>query len=168
MTDPQPSLDPIDMPVAPTDSGNPQPEVDPSPQPEVDPSSGAQNDAPEHDEPDTFPRAYVEQLREENARYRTRAGRAEEASRRLMETTVRSAAANILADPGDLLVYDEAASLADDDGWPDADLIVQRAKVLAQDKPHLAARRPRGDIGQGASPTADTPNLAAMMRSRAI
>lgn len=148
---------------------NPQPDVEtdtpatagdpPDPQSEVE--------TPEVAEPDTFPRAYVEQLRQENAGHRTRANRADEAQRRLLETTVRSAAADHLADPGDLLAFGDADQLVDDDGWPDADLIVAAAKALAADKPHLAPRRPRGDIGQGATPTTDTVNLAAILKAGA-
>lgn len=69
-------------------------------------------------EPDTFPRAYVQQLRDESARYRLRASRADELHRRLVETTIRSAAADHLADPGDLLMFSDEADLIDDDATP--------------------------------------------------
>lgn len=118
-------------------------------------------------EADTFPRAYVEQLRDEAARYRTRAGRADELHRRLVDTTVRSAAADHLADPGDILVFADEADLLDDDGYPDPDKIVNAARALATARPHLAPRRPRGDIGQGATAPAAGVDLAGILRARA-
>lgn len=118
-------------------------------------------------EPDTFPRAYVEQLRAEAAGYRTRAGRADELQRRLVETTIRSAAAAHLADPGDLLVFGDGADLLDDDGYPDADRIETAARTLAQARPHLAPRRPSGDIGQGATAPPGDVDLAGILRARA-
>lgn len=117
-------------------------------------------------EGDTFPRAYVEQLRDESARYRQRAGRTDEAETRL-RTEVIAANAGDLADPADLLVYVEADTLTDDDGWPDPALVAAAVAQLIADKPHLAQRRPRGDIGQGASRTGDTVNLATIMREKA-
>lgn len=132
--------------------------------PEADHSSAIEGP---DDDPETFPRAYVEQLRQENAGYRQKAGRAEEALSRLLETTVRSAAADHLADPADLLAFGDAEELLDPDGWPDADRIIAAAKSLASEKSHLAPRRPRGDIGQGATPTGDSVNLAAILKARA-
>lgn len=35
---------------------------------------------------------------------------------------------------------------------------------LIAHKPHLAARRPRGDVGQGARPKADEIGLATLLR----
>lgn len=117
--------------------------------------------------PDSFPREYVQQLREENARYRQRAGRADELHRRLTETTIRSAAAGYLADPGDLAMFTEESDLVDDDGYPDADKIITAAKALVAQRPHLAPRRPHGDIGQGATPTGNPSDLAGILRARA-
>jgi len=118
-------------------------------------------------EPDTFPREYVQRLRDESARYRQRAGRADELHRRLVEATIRSAAADHLADPGDLLMFSEEADVLDSDGFPDADRIVVSAKALVTQRPHLAPRRPHGDIGQGATLTEDPANLAGILRARA-
>ena len=132
-----------------------------------DPDPSLASEGSDDQEPDTFPRTYVEQLRQENAGYHQKATRADEATARLLETTVRSAAADHLADPGDLLTFTDADALVDDDGWPDADRIVAAAKALAQTKPHLAPRRPRGDIGQGATPDTGPVNLAALLRERA-
>lgn len=118
-------------------------------------------------DPETFPRAYVQQLREENARYRQRAGRADEAVQRLLEATVANAVRDHLADPSDLLTFVDETELVDGDGWPDPDKITAAAESLAASKPHLAPRRPRGDIGQGAAPSSESVNLAAIMRARA-
>ncbi len=118
-------------------------------------------------EPDTFPRSYVQQLRDESARYRQRAGRVDELHRRLVETTIRSAAADHLADPADLLMFTDEADVLDEDGYPDADRIVTAARALVAQRPHLARRRPHGDIGQGATRTDDPANLAAILRARA-
>lgn len=148
--------------IADTDSNALEPEhqgpgvADATPEPDV-----------EDTDPETFPRAYVQQLRDEAAKYRQRAGRADEAARRLLEATVRSAVRDHLADPTDLLTFVDETELVDGDGWPDPDKITAAAESLAASKPHLAPRRPRGDIGQGAAPSSETVNLAAIMRSRA-
>ena len=136
------------------------------PEPE-NPSIDRHDDNPDGPDPETFPRAYVERLRDENARYRQRSGRAEEAMSRLLDATVRSAAGGLLADPADLLSFADADGLLDADGWPDAERITAAAEALIQSKPHLAPRRPRGDIGQGATAPADGVDLAALLRSRA-
>lgn len=125
-------------------------EVEPE-EPEVDPDG------------DTFPRSYVEKLRDENARYRTRATKADEAAQRLLAATVASTTTGILADPTDL----PDGEYLDGDGWPDPDLIRTAAETLVASKPHLADRRPRGSIGQGASPAAGEVDLAGFLRSRA-
>ncbi len=55
-----------------------------------------------------------------------------------------------------------------DPGEQRKQVVVSRAidELLAR-KPHLASRRPTGEIGQGASPSATTVDLAAMLRQRA-
>ena len=88
---------------------NPQPEVETDPDTpatagEISPTDNPQPDV-EGSDPETFPRAYVQQLRDEAAKYRQRAGRADEAARRLLEATVRSAVRDHLADPSDLLTF---------------------------------------------------------------
>lgn len=108
-------------------------------------------------DPDTFPRSYVEELREENKRYRHRAQRADDYAHRLHTELVR--ATGRLADPSDLAF--------DEDHLADADKMVAAIDDLITKKPHLAARRPIGEIGQGATKSADTVNLAALMRQRA-
>ena len=112
---------------------------------------------PTDEEQDTFPRDYVEKLRDENAKYRQRAQKADELAHRLHNAL--TAATGRLADPSDL-PYDE--SHLDD---PEA---LQRAiQELLEKKPHLGSRKPVGNIGQGVSSSTDAVDLAAMMRARA-
>lgn len=111
----------------------------------------------ETEEPDTFPRSYVEELRQENGRYRQRAQRADDLAQRLHTALV--AATGRLADPGDL-DFDEAH--IDDEGA----LRTALDDLLAR-KPHLASRRPRGDVGQGVTGTSGAVDLAGLLRSRA-
>ncbi len=130
-------------------------EVDvPTPDEPVDESS---SDATEED---TFPRSYVEELRQENGKYRQRAQRADQYAQRLHTELVR--ATGQLADPTDL-PFDE--SHLDD---PDA-LAAALDDLLAR-KPHLASRRPTGDIGQGAlsgsAGSVDLPRFCGNERDR--
>ena len=109
------------------------------------------------EEPETFPREYVVKLRDEAAKHRTRAQRADDLAARLHTSLV--AATGRLADPSDLtfdeghLDDEEALSAAIDD-------------LLAR-KPHLASRRPSGDVGQGATASSESVDLAGMLRARA-
>jgi len=104
---------------------------------------------------------YVQKLRGEAADRRTAAKAAEDAlaaaqktarvtSERLLAAEVRDAARAILADPSDLLLNTEATELVGDDGQPDTDKIKAAAEALVAAKPHLAAKRVTGDVGQGA------------------
>lgn len=115
------------------------------------------DDVIDAEEPDTFPRDYVERLRDENAKYRQRAQRADDFAHRLHTALV--AATGRLADPGDL-DFDEAH--IDDEGA----LRTALDDLLAR-KPHLASRRPRGDVGQGVTGTSGAVDLAGLLRSRA-
>lgn len=130
---------------------------------DTEPDAGTENteagvQAEATDEPDTFPRSYVEQLRAENQRYRERGKNADELARRLHTELVR--ATGRLADPSDL-AFDET-HLAD----PDA--LTAALDDLLTRKPHMATRRPAGDIGQGAvSEGGSTVDLAAILRQRA-
>lgn len=129
------------------------------------PASTAREDAEDHttedtaeSEADTFPRSYVEKLRQEAAGYRTRAQRADELAQRLHRSLVASTGR--LADPSDL-AFDET-HLEDE-----AALETALDELLSR-KPHLAARRIAGNIGQGvSSTTAGTVDLAALLRARA-
>ena len=119
----------------------------------------AQEDAQEpQEDAETFPRAYVEKLRQEAADARVRAKKADDLARELF--TARVAATGRLADPNDL-PFDDALL---------ADLPALEAAIdeLVAQHPHYAARRPRGDIGQGATGAdGGTVNLAGMLRARA-
>lgn len=88
---------------------------------------------------ETFPREYVEKLRTENGKYRQRAGEADALATRLHTELVR--ATGRLADPTDLPF--------DADHIADAGKMVAAIDALLESKPHLASRRPTGDIGQG-------------------
>ena len=142
--------------------------------PETDPEAGARGEGSEGDpsstsEPEeTFYRPYVERLRRESAEYRTRAKRADELESRLRVAVVREGTAGILEDPGDLLRHREADELLDDDGYPDVEKVRAAAHELAAGKPHLARRRPEGDVDQGAR-VEQTPevSLTQMLRDRA-
>ncbi|UYG15633.1 hypothetical protein BRM3_08215 [Brachybacterium huguangmaarense] len=120
-------------------------------------------DAPEGQEEsqetaETFPREYVEKLRQENGRYRQRAQEADDLAHRLHVQLVK--ATGRLADPEDL-------PFADDHLDDPAKLQSAVDDLLAR-KPHLASRRPRGDVGQGQmSDSHGTVDLAALLRSRA-
>lgn len=107
----------------------------------------------------SFSRTYVEKLRRENAGYRERANRADELAQRLHTALV--AATGRMADPTDLAF--DAAHLDDDDALTTA------IDELLSKKPHLATRRPFGDVGQGRRGSAsEAPvNLADILRSRA-
>ena len=104
------------------------------------------------------PRSYVEKLRPESARYRERARNADAYAERLHVELVR--ATGRLADPTDLEF--------NEDNLDDPDALAAAVDDLLARKPHLASRRPTGEIGQGASPpAASSVDLAALLRQRA-
>ncbi len=109
------------------------------------------------EELETFPREYVEKLRKEAAEHRTRAQRADDLAARLHTALV--AETGRLADPSDL-TFAEAH-------LDDAAALTGAIDDLLNRKPHLASRRPSGDVGQGASASAETVDLAGMLRARA-
>lgn len=90
----------------------------------------------------SYPQSYVDQLRGKQRRYRHRAKAAERRAELLARELFRSRVADtgLLADPEDLAYSDELL----DDG----DALRAAVQQLVSDKPHLAARRVRGDIGQ--------------------
>ena len=120
---------------------------------DVDDNRGA-DDHGSNQEPDTFPRSYVEQLRQENGRYRQRAQRADDLAHRLHTALVEQTGK--LADASDL-PFDEKH-------LDDADSLTAAIDELLAEKPHLAARRIAGDIGQGASKPSDGVNLLNILR----
>jgi hypothetical protein len=106
---------------------------------------------------DTFPRSYVERLRRENANYREQASNATRFAQRLHTELVR--ATGRLADPTDL-PYDA-------EHLEDAATLGNAIDDLLARKPHLASRRPVGDIGQGANGNGSPVDLAGLLRARA-
>lgn len=125
-------------------------------------SESAEGDDADADEidsnADTFNRAYVEKLRRESAGYRERAQRADELAARLHTALV--AATGRMADPTDLAF--DSAHLDDEQALANA------IDELLTRKPHLASRRPFGDVGQGnRGGTVEPVNLADILRSRA-
>lgn len=109
------------------------------------------------DEPEAFDRPYVEKLRREAAESRVKAKRADDLAAALW--TARVTATGRLADPTDLVMPDDADPL-------DEDAVTTAVDGLLERKPHLASRKPRGDVGAGATPAGGTVDLAALMRSR--
>lgn len=121
--------------------------------PEATPDNELSTDEADHPAgDDTFPRKVVEDLRQENGRYRQRAQKAEQ---RLHNELVR--ATGRLADPSDL-PFD--AEHLDDDAALSAAI-----DTLLTRKPHLAARRPTGDIGQGVTKSTAPVNLHDILRT---
>lgn len=118
---------------------------------------GDANADSDNEEPETFPREYVQKLRDEAAKYRQRAGDRDTLAERLHVALV--AATGRLADPSDL-AFDESH-------LTDVETLSTALDELLTRKPHLASRRPVGDVGQGASTTADPVDLAAMLRRNA-
>lgn len=90
-------------------------------------------------EDEQFPREYVEKLRAENGKYRQRAQQADTLAQRLHTELVR--ATGKLADPTDL-PFDESH-------LDDPEKLSEAIDNVLHAKPHLASRRPSGDIGQG-------------------
>ncbi len=139
-----------------TDQTPPEPDDEPGlaaqPEPAVDPD--ARTDVTE-----TFEREYVQKLRDEAAGHRVKAKRAEALAARLV--AAQAALTGKLADPTDLPFTED---LLDDDGLVDEDKVRAAVDGLVKRKPHLAARRPTGNVGQGARPETPDVGLAAMLR----
>jgi hypothetical protein len=117
------------------------------------------------EEPETFDRAYVERVRAEAADHRTKANEQEalatKRGERVLALEVERAAREVLVDGDDLLRHVEAAELLGDDGEPDPAKIAAAATQLAEQKPHLAARRPPVDVGAGPRGTATPEAMTA-------
>lgn len=123
-----------------------------------DPEVATAEPEPEDENADTFPRSYVEKLRRESAGYRERAAKGDAYAQRLHTELVR--ATGRLADPTDLAF--------DENHLDDPESLAAAVDDLLARKPHLATRRPSGDIGQGAmSGAAANVDLAALLRQRA-
>jgi hypothetical protein len=105
-------------------------------------------------EPETFPREYVAKLRDESARHRQRAADRDDLAQRLHGALV--AATGRLADPSDLTF--------DDAHLDDPDALSAAIEHLLARKPHLANRRPVGDVGQGVASSEGAVDLAGLLR----
>lgn len=106
---------------------------------------------------DTFPRDYVLKLRDENAKYRQRAQDRDELAKQLHTALVT--ATGRLQDPSDLAF--------NEDHLRDLPKMVAAIDDLLATKPHLASRKPAGDIGQGVSVASDTFSLLGALRTNA-
>ena len=107
------------------------------------------------DEHTTFSREYVEELRGEAAKYRTRAKHTEQVERRLHEALVRLDGR--LHDASDL---DFDPKRLEGEGGVEAAIT-----ALLEAKPHLAKRAPSGDVGAGVRGEVDAaPDLISIMR----
>lgn len=112
---------------------------------------------PDDDTAETFPRAYVEKLRGQNAKYRDRAKVADTYAQRLHAELVR--ATGRLADPSDLEF--------DENHLDDPDVLAAAVDDLLARKPHLASRKPVGDIGQGnRGGTSEPVSLLGLLKER--
>jgi hypothetical protein len=115
------------------------------------------------EQPESFPLAYVQRLREENRAARLKVQRTQQLAERLThamaETTGR------LIDPSDLQFSDD---LLDENGMPDKDKVLSSIEDLLARKPHLARINVRGDVGQGNHSVSEpTTSLAQMLRQGA-
>lgn len=134
-----------------------EPAVENAPDVEEPAAEESTEDVEPTEEQDTFPRDYVEKLRDENAKYRQRAQQVDEYAERLH--TALTAATGRLQDPSDL-PFDQSH-------LDDPEALETAIQELLANKPHLASRKPSGNIGQGVTKTTDTIDLAGLLRSRA-
>lgn len=118
-------------------------------------------EAPEEEpaeDQETFPRSYVEKLRKEAAGHRDRAKRADDFAQRLHTALVE--ATGRLADARDL-PYEESH-------LDNPEALSEAIAELLADKPHLASRKPMGNIGQGLMSEAPaTVSLGSLLRANA-
>lgn len=110
------------------------------------------------EESDTFPREYVEKLRKEAAGHRDRAKRADDLAARLHTALVE--ATGRLADARDL-PFDESH-------LDDPVALSEAIDAVLADKPHLATRKPFGNIGQGVTPVSNDVSLGGILRAGAM
>jgi hypothetical protein len=111
----------------------------------------------EQGDDDMFPREVVEKLRQENGKYRQRAQAADAYGKRLHTELVK--ATGRLADPTDLEFAEEHLE--------DPDALAAAVDDLLARKPHLASRKPAGDIGQGNRGGAAEPfSLLGLLKER--
>lgn len=146
----------VTEPLAPA-SEVPEPPVNSGELPETPTNPEEVLDKPAEDDPESFPRSYVEKLRKEAAGHRDRAKRADDLAQRLHTAIV--GATGRLADATDL-PYEESH-------LDDPAALTRAIDGLLADKPHLASRKPMGNIGQGATSASDTVDLAGLLRANA-
>ena len=143
MTNNESTNDNTEQPVTPADMPQKQAETTDE-QPAGEPA----------DEHATFSREYVEELRGEAAKYRTRAKHTEEVERRLHAALVRL----------DGRLHD-ASDLDFDPKRLEGDGVEAAITALLEAKPHLAKRAPSGDVGAGVRGEVDAaPDLISIMR----
>lgn len=141
-----------------TEQGDMSTAVDETPDPSyLNPGTNKSDPVDEDDEPDTFPREYVTKLRDESAKYRQRAGKADDLAKRLHVALVT--ATGRLADATDL-PFDEAH-------LDNPKALTKAIDDLLAAKAHLASRKPIGDVGQGAKPEPVNVSLAGLLRASA-
>lgn len=144
MTNNESTNDTAEQPVTPADM--PQKQAEPT-----DEQPAGEQAADEHT---TFSREYVEELRGEAAKYRTRAKHTEEVERRLHDALVRL----------DGRLHD-ASDLDFDPKRLEGDGVEAAITALLEAKPHLAKRAPSGDVGAGVRGEVDVaPDLISIMR----
>ena len=142
MTNNESTNDNTEQPVTPADM----------PQKQAEPAD--EQPAEQADEHTTFSREYVEELRGEAAKYRTRAKHTEEVERRLHDALVRL----------DGRLHD-ASDLDFDPKRLEGDGVEAAITALLEAKPHLAKRAPSGDVGAGVRGEVDAaPDLISIMR----
>lgn len=112
------------------------------------------NEKADSDEVTKFSKEYVQELRDEAAKYRTRAKRTENLEQRLHDALVKLDGR--LQDASDLQF--DPDRLEEEGGIEDA------ITALIENKPHLARRTPKGDVGAGVGDTDGTPDLISLMR----
>ncbi len=137
-------------------------ETNPTEKTETDteePTAATAGDDAAPDVAETFTREYVQKLRDEAAGHRVKAKRADALAARLVTAAV--ALTGKLADPTDLPFTED---LLDDHGLVDDTKVQEAVEDLIKRKPHLAARRPTGDVGQGARPEIPEIGLGALLR----
>ena len=146
MTNNESTNDNAEQPVTPADM--PQKQAEPT---DEQPAEQPDEQADEHT---TFSREYVEELRGEAAKYRTRAKHTEEVERRLHDALVRL----------DGRLHD-ASDLEFDPKRLEGDGVEAAITALLEAKPHLAKRAPSGDVGAGVRGEVDAaPDLISIMR----
>ena len=135
-----------------TDNATEVPTPADMPQKQAEPTG--EQPAEQADEHTTFSREYVEELRGEAAKYRTRAKHTEEVERRLHDALVRL----------DGRLHD-ASDLDFDPKRLEGDGVEAAITALLEAKPHLAKRAPSGDVGAGVRGEVDAaPDLISIMR----